>query len=647
MISDDRIFALQLERAHLRAIRLAAAARQPYEPPAWVNDQLADVEGALERMGRSQAMATLVSRASLSPAVEGLVWMLATAAFEPRAQAHLVSALGDIRRGVSVGGYAAFAELDAATSRELIEVLDLEHPVFVHHLIEAADPRISAATPLAVPRRIVDHLAGRATVEPMLEIAMAPPRTRLDGRQSDMLQKLVDAIATKRPAILSIEGPRGAGRGSAAAIAAAELGHEVVVFDAQRAGNDLARGLAALHREIFLRENAVPMIANADGVDQQAIVEFARRQPGVTLLSAREGVLDLAGDLTVVRFSWNIADHATRHAVWSDLLGDAFAGRDHEVAHLAHRYRLGPGGIDRAVRSAKLAVEDGAALSIHDVVMGVRGNIAERLRTLARHIEVVESWSDLVLPPDAKDTIRSLIDRVRFGHKVYEEWGFRRRASRGTGVPVLFSGAPGTGKTMTAGLIARELELELYQIDLSQVVSKWVGETEKNLGQVFEAAEAGHALLLFDEADALFAKRTTDVKGAQDRYANLEVNYLLQRIEAFSGIAILTTNLDTSIDSALKRRLAAHILFYPPDEEERTNLWERMTGSGEAPIECTRRDFEILARDFPDMSGAHIRNAVLAAAFVAAAEGGALTRARLARAAQMEYRSMGRVLSQK
>jgi SpoVK/Ycf46/Vps4 family AAA+-type ATPase len=275
----------------------------------------------------------------------------------------------------------------------------------------------------------------------------------------------------------------------------------------------------------------------------------------------------------------------------------------------------------------------------------VRSNVADRMRTIARRIELDERGEDLVRPADAHEPIRALIYRCRIAHKVYEDWGFKRRASRGTGVAALFSGPPGTGKTMVAGLIALELGLELFQIDLSQVVSKWIGETEKNLGQLFDAAEAGHALLLFDEADSLFAKRATDVKGAQDRYANLEVNYLLQRIEAFSGIAILTTNLDTSIDAALKRRLAAHVLFYAPDDDERARLWERMARLGTAPVECGSRDFLQLSREFPDMSGAHIRNAVLAAAFVAAAEGGTISRDRLAKAAQLEYRSMGRVLS--
>jgi SpoVK/Ycf46/Vps4 family AAA+-type ATPase len=172
-------------------------------------------------------------------------------------------------------------------------------------------------------------------------------------------------------------------------------------------------------------------------------------------------------------------------------------------------------------------------------------------------------------------------------------------------------------------------------------VSKWVGETEKQLAKVFEAAEAGHALLLFDEADALFAKRT-DVKSAVDRYANLEVNYLLQRIESFGGVSILTTNLDASIDPALRRRLAATIVFWPPDAEDRERLWRRMMSS-RAPTTGVI-DLHALAGEFEEMTGANIRNAVLAAAFLAAAEGTAISQGSLERAARGEYLAMGRVL---
>src|SRR5262249_52708624 len=155
---------------------------------------------------------------------------------------------------------------------------------------------------------------------------------------------------------------------------------------------------------------------------------------------------------------------------------------------------------------------------------------------------------------DTLDQIRSLVARVRHAHLVLDRWGFAARLPRGQGLAALLSGPPGTGKTMVAGIIARELDLELLQVDLSRVVSKYIGETEKQLSDIFDAAEAGHGLLLFDEADSLFAKRT-EVKGANDRYANLEVNYLLQRVESFGGVVLLTTNVETAIDPAMKRRL--------------------------------------------------------------------------------------------
>jgi SpoVK/Ycf46/Vps4 family AAA+-type ATPase len=281
------------------------------------------------------------------------------------------------------------------------------------------------------------------------------------------------------------------------------------------------------------------------------------------------------------------------------------------------------------------------------IIGGIRHNIAEGMTGLATRIDVSQSWDDLVLAGDAHDQIQALIARVRHAHRVLEDWGYRAKLARGTGVAALFSGPPGTGKTMVAGLIARELELELYQVDLSQVVSKWIGETEKQLARLFDAAEAGHALLLFDEADALFGQRNADAKQAVDRYANLEVNFLLQRIEGFGGITILTTNLDTAIDRALKRRLAAHIVFPSPDEDERAALWRRMAVTGSAPL-ADDIDGDQLAAMYPAMTGANIRNAALAAAFHAAADGAPkITQEHLHRAARGEYRSMGYVLAER
>ncbi|MEJ7597833.1 MAG: ATP-binding protein [Kofleriaceae bacterium] len=276
-----------------------------------------------------------------------------------------------------------------------------------------------------------------------------------------------------------------------------------------------------------------------------------------------------------------------------------------------------------------------------DVVTGVQDNIAERLGELARRVDVKQAWSELVLAPDLMDDVKGLLGRVRHAHFVLERWGFRKKLARGTGVAALFSGPPGTGKTMVAGLIAKALDLELYQVDLSRIVSKWVGETEKQLAKVFEAAEAGHALLLFDEADSLFAKRSAEVKSATDRYANLEVNYLLQRVESFGGVVILTTNLDASIDPALRRRLASHIVFAAPEATERVRLWREMLDTG-APLDDL--DLPALADEFEDMTGANIRNAVLAAAFLAAEERTSIGQDQLRRAARREYRAMGHVL---
>jgi SpoVK/Ycf46/Vps4 family AAA+-type ATPase len=207
------------------------------------------------------------------------------------------------------------------------------------------------------------------------------------------------------------------------------------------------------------------------------------------------------------------------------------------------------------------------------------------------------------------------------------------------GLTALFYGPPGTGKTMVAGVIAQELGLDMYRVDLARIVSKWVGETEKNLAEVFDAAEDGQVLILFDEADSLFAKRT-DVRTSNDRYANLEVNYLLQRLDTFEGVAILTSNLDGAIDPAFKRRLSLRLQFPFPDEETRVRLW---TGhvTAETPV-AGDFDFSDLARRFP-LSGGYIRNCALRAAFLAAHEGRPLAQSHLVRAIHLEYREIGKL----
>ncbi len=250
------------------------------------------------------------------------------------------------------------------------------------------------------------------------------------------------------------------------------------------------------------------------------------------------------------------------------------------------------------------------------------------------------SWDDLVLPAKTLSSLEDLIAQYRNQNQVFSDWGFSSKVPYGRGLSALFHGPPGTGKTMVAGVIARALGLELYKIDLSRVVDKYIGETEKNLGRIFDEASRSRAILLFDEADSLFSKRTA-VKSSHDRYANLETNYLLQRIESFEGVCLLTSNFEKSIDDAFKRRLRFKIAFPFPDKVERAKLWKCMLPE-QAEI-SGEINFKRLADVF-EMTGGHIKNAMLRGAFAAARGGVVISDEVLYDAALDEYREMDKLV---
>lgn len=260
------------------------------------------------------------------------------------------------------------------------------------------------------------------------------------------------------------------------------------------------------------------------------------------------------------------------------------------------------------------------------------------LARLAPQVPTRARWADLVVPTDTDELLRGVLAQARHRHTVLDEWGMGAGGRRGTGVSALFSGASGTGKTLAAEVIAGELDLDLFRIDLSQVVSKYIGETEKNLAQVFDAADRGGCVLLFDECDALFGKRT-QTKDAHDRHANVEVAYLLQRLEAFRGLAVLTTNLKENIDTAFVRRLHFMVNFPFPDVAERERMWRRMFPAT-TPTDGLR--FEALAKLV--VSGGAIRSIALTAAFLAADDGAPVTMTHLLRAARREMAKLERPL---
>ena len=258
---------------------------------------------------------------------------------------------------------------------------------------------------------------------------------------------------------------------------------------------------------------------------------------------------------------------------------------------------------------------------------------------LAQRIDGTPSWEDLVLPNAELQILRDVASHVRQRATVYEQWGFGKNGARGLGITALFTGTSGTGKTLAAEVLAHELRLDLYRIDLSTVVSKYIGETEKNLRRIFDAAEAGGAVLLFDEADALFGKRT-EVKDSHDRYANIEVSYLLQRMEAYRGLAILTTNLKNALDTAFLRRIRFIVQFPFPDARQRAEIWRRVFPR-ETPVDGIAVDR--LAQ--LTIAGGNIRSVALNAAFIAADACEPVRMTHLLRAARGEYAKLERPLT--
>lgn len=640
-------FGRQLERAYQQATRARASAEK-------LSDLADAAHGALAELpddDRRSPMVTLAHQLGLSAEHCKLLWAIVACSFDPRVVPHL-EALGGghARRGLSLTVYAQLAALDDESLTGLAHWLAMPNQLVATGLIVPSEQASPAARAYVASSRLIGFLSGgEEPIEPLRLVQVNRPLLH-DLRQSAAIEEIAGALERADDSIVVVEGPFGSGRATACACAS---GTTMIVLDCSRIeSGQLGGALIALRRETLLRPG-IPMLANVDhllGEDRREqrrlIGDFVDSTTGPLAISATVAGVDLGTYRPLVRISWDAPDDEVRARLWTAAVQSIGATSQSDLSSLAYRYRVGPAAIERAVASVRLLHPPGAVLDENALIKGLRHNIAERLGGLARRVEVSQSWDDLVLADDTRDLVAGLVGRIRHAHQVLDLWGYRKKIARGAGVAALFSGPPGTGKTMVAGIIARELDLELYQVDLSKVVSKWVGETEKNLARVFDAAEEGHALLLFDEADALFGQRSSEMKSANDRYANLEVNYLLQRVEAFGGITILTTNLETAIDEALKRRLAAHVVFAKPEEDERALLWQIQSNTGQSPL-AKDVDLQELAIAFPNMSGANIRNAAISAAFLAAADKSRnITQEHLVRAARAEYRSMGHVLTE-
>jgi SpoVK/Ycf46/Vps4 family AAA+-type ATPase len=505
--------------------------------------------------------------------------------------------------------------------------------------------------------RIVGFLRGHDTVDELVHglvriRELAPQRTDV-VMDPERVQQIARALDDPHgaPRVL-LAGPEGAGRGLIAEALLGERGRSSVRIDLAGivAEGRIADRVAAALREAALRDAAaiidggtaidrdVPRAvvhAIADGTAELAVpVVFAFTGHPSWLIEAVPALIEI--DVPAPMFR-------ERLELWRRALaGAAIAADDLEV--VASRYAFTGATIaraaHRAAQAARLRDPEQPQVTLDDLGDSARLMFSHRLGAMAQRIPIGFSWSDLVLPRDTQEAVREVVRFARYRSFLLEDWGFAAKLPYGRGVSAIMAGPPGTGKTMVAQLLAKELGYDLYRIDLSQVVNKYIGETEKNLARIFDEAETSHAVLFFDEADALFAKRT-DVKSANDRYANLEVNYLLQRMETFDGVTLLATNLEQGLDDAFKRRVRFSIQFELPEEAERKKLWISMFPP-RVPL-APNIDWDLMAKRF-EMAGGYIKKAALRAALIAAEARRPITTADLIEAARQEYREMGRII---
>jgi ATPase family associated with various cellular activities (AAA) len=445
---------------------------------------------------------------------------------------------------------------------------------------------------------------------------------------------------------IALRGPRGSGRRAAAHRIARAFGRSLLVVPIPAllaAEKRQQRALLGPALAAARLRDAVPYLAEADAMyddggniaaDHADAISHAA---GLIVIgtTGRGGHLELQRPQLVVTIGR--ADLDDRAHAWRAALPNDHADT---ASELAARYVIGPGAIaDVAAEAARYADAARTPLDAAALEAAVARRLSLRLGTYGAVVPRKARMTELVLPDDVIDTLRDMIAMVRERAQILERWGYQRHLGISRGVSALYSGEPGTGKTMAASVVASELGLELVRIDLSAVVSKYVGETEKNLAKIFDEAQDAHAMLLFDEADSLFGKRT-ELKSAQDRFANLEVNYILQRMETFDGVSVLTTNAESAIDPALQRRLNFRIRFPEPEADERARLWQQLLPPSAGLSDL---DFVPLAERF-DMTGGYIKNAVVRAAVIAARAGRAMIADDLWTGAHHEYVEMGKVM---
>jgi len=510
--------------------------------------------------------------------------------------------------------HATFSLALAALEEPHWSALMPMRPLRRWRLVELTEESGLTNARLHIDERVLHFLAGvnylDTRLEPLLQIH-GETATMADAHRGTAHAILETLREREMPApVIQLVGDDRDGQADIAAGVAAELGLQLHILRAEdipTGVNERAAFAVLWQRESALLSSAL-LVECREPANAATVTRITENLGGLLFVASRE---PLELQRSVPRFTANKPDATDQRNLWQHALGSTAQKLNGSLDGVAAQFRLSARTILNTGIGIRAAI---AASDAPDEVLwqACRALGRRQLDDLAQRVEAVSHWDELILPEAQQAILRQIIAHVRNRLKVCEDWGFAGKSSRGLGLSTLFAGESGTGKTMAAEVLANELHLDLYRIDLSAMVSKYIGETEKNLRRVFDAAEDSGAILLFDEADALFGKRS-EVKDSHDRYANIEVSYLLQRMESYTGLAILTTNLKTALDTAFQRRLRFVVQFPFPDTTQREAIWRSIFPVATPTSELDYRKLAQL-----QVAGGHIRNIALNAAFLAA-----------------------------
>lgn len=546
-----------------------------------------------------------------------------------------------------------------------------ESPLLRFRLIELIEDPSQPRSPLLskylkADDRIVQYLLGADGLDERIRAfaELVDPGEGLEALQLDEevkqgLMHFTADIRESQPVVLHLHGPYGADKLSIAQAVCHHASQRLMVADLERLVTESDTGfgkiLSLIHREASLQH------AMLFWKGMEALHHEQRQSMLITFIQSLEHGCSIAfvdGEATSesVHAPRGVIYHTValprpsfvqRAQTWRTALEGCEIGIEpQDIDELAVKFKFSHNQIRNAVATARNFARwhdpDLQRITMRELYEACRIHSNQKLSTLAHKVTSKYRWDDIVLPLDRTEQLREICNHVKYRDRVYSEWGFDRKLAMGKGLCVLFAGPSGTGKTMAADIIAGELGLDLYKIDLSTVVSKYIGETEKNLSRIFDEAETSNAILFFDEADALFGKRS-EVKDSHDRYANIETGYLLQRMEEHEGMVVLASNFRKNMDEAFVRRLHFTVEFPLPTEEDRRRIWESVWP--EAMPRDPKLDLGFLARRF-QVTGGNIRNIALSAAFLAADDNGVVGMQHLVRATQREYQKMGKLVSE-